>query len=572
MLSELVRVAESDPSIGCVGPKTYYWADRQRLWSAGGIIRFSESVTRERGMRELDRGQYDRDREVPYVNGCAMLVRRRAHEETGLWDPLYYVGIEDADWCMRMKRQGYRRLLRPPRAALASGLAHPRRLQGGPHLPDRPRLGPVRAPLRLALAEADVLPVRCAGDPRGLPARTAQRQPGGGRGQAEGNPRRLARRAAAPARTGDGPASAARRSLSIVQPAGAVRRTSTVSNRRGARRPGHPAPGYSAGRSSSAASRRSTASSTAASPRPERSAIARRVCSPSERLSTQSRASWLSRPASLPPSEPYSPRLPSCGSHLGLRLTKRALGAGGRLHAGGRLAPAAARSRSLRGTGGSASRSSSSSAHPPVDGQRAGQRFGPQQLQVVGRGVVLRVAAVGGPGQRPDRQIEARRAVLALVVAVGDEVRGGERLAGLRQHQVRRRGRSGRRRGGCACSGSRPRRRGWPPPGRPGPARQPASLARQPGDRADGARDEEEPVGEPPLDAGELGGERGADGDPGEVVVGQRRVADVAGDQDLVRRRPRAAGTRRRSGAPARGWSRSPPRSRPRPATRAGAG
>ena len=108
MLTELVRVAEADPSIGCIGPKTYYWADRNRLWSAGGIIRFRESVTRERGMRQLDRGQYDRDQQMHYVNGCAMLVRRRAQEETGLWDPLYHVGIEDADWCMRMKRLGYR--------------------------------------------------------------------------------------------------------------------------------------------------------------------------------------------------------------------------------------------------------------------------------------------------------------------------------------------------------------------------------------------------------------------------------------------------------------------------------
>ena len=108
MLTELVRVAEADPSIGCVGPKTYYWADRERLWSAGGVIRFRESVTRERGMGELDRGQYDRDQEMPYVNGCAMLVRRQAQQEAGLWDPVYYVGIEDADWCMRMKRLGYR--------------------------------------------------------------------------------------------------------------------------------------------------------------------------------------------------------------------------------------------------------------------------------------------------------------------------------------------------------------------------------------------------------------------------------------------------------------------------------
>ena len=108
MLSELVRVAESDPTIGCVGPKTYYYGDRERLWSTGGILRFKESVTRERGMNELDRGQYDRDEEVPYVNGCAMLMRRAAVEKAGLWDPTYYLGVEDADWCFRMKRHGFR--------------------------------------------------------------------------------------------------------------------------------------------------------------------------------------------------------------------------------------------------------------------------------------------------------------------------------------------------------------------------------------------------------------------------------------------------------------------------------
>jgi GT2 family glycosyltransferase len=107
LLSAMVACAESDPAIGCVGPKSYYYYDRSRLWSAGGILRFRESVTRERGDRELDSGQYDRDETVPYVNGCAMLARREAIERTGLWDPVYYVGIEDADWCVRMKQQGF---------------------------------------------------------------------------------------------------------------------------------------------------------------------------------------------------------------------------------------------------------------------------------------------------------------------------------------------------------------------------------------------------------------------------------------------------------------------------------
>ena len=107
MVAELVRAAETDPSIGVVGPKTYFYGDRNRIWSAGGVLRFREAVTRERGMGELDQGQYDRDEEVDYVNGAAMLCRRSAMEATGLWDPVYYLGVEDADWCARMKAQGF---------------------------------------------------------------------------------------------------------------------------------------------------------------------------------------------------------------------------------------------------------------------------------------------------------------------------------------------------------------------------------------------------------------------------------------------------------------------------------
>jgi len=109
LLRELVAAAEADATIGCVGPKCYYYfGDRNRLWSAGGRLRFREAVTRERGMGELDRGQYDGDGEVDYSNGALMLIRRQAMRATGLWDPVYHVSVEDADWCVRMKRAGFR--------------------------------------------------------------------------------------------------------------------------------------------------------------------------------------------------------------------------------------------------------------------------------------------------------------------------------------------------------------------------------------------------------------------------------------------------------------------------------
>jgi GT2 family glycosyltransferase len=108
MLSEMVRVAESDPSIGLVGPKSYYFADRNRIWSAGGRMAFREAVTQERGQRQLDQGQFERDEETGYVNGCAMLVKRRVVEAIGYWDPVYQLCFEDADFCFRAKQHGFR--------------------------------------------------------------------------------------------------------------------------------------------------------------------------------------------------------------------------------------------------------------------------------------------------------------------------------------------------------------------------------------------------------------------------------------------------------------------------------
>lgn len=108
MVAELVRLAESRPRAGCVGPKCYYYfGDRNRIWSAGGVLRFHESVTRERGMGRLDRGQFDRDERVGYVNGACMLIRSAAMSAAGLWDPVYHVSVEDADWCERATRSGW---------------------------------------------------------------------------------------------------------------------------------------------------------------------------------------------------------------------------------------------------------------------------------------------------------------------------------------------------------------------------------------------------------------------------------------------------------------------------------
>jgi len=46
--------------------------------------------------------------EVDWVSGACMMVRRDAIDQVGLLDPVYFFMWEDADWCFRLKRAGWR--------------------------------------------------------------------------------------------------------------------------------------------------------------------------------------------------------------------------------------------------------------------------------------------------------------------------------------------------------------------------------------------------------------------------------------------------------------------------------
>ena len=99
-------------------------------------------------MGELDRGQYDRDGEVDYVNGALMLIRREAMpRRRPLGSRLPRLG-RGRRLVRAHEARRFPLLVRPPRAALAHGLADHRRLHRRPDLPHRPLDGDLRAQVR----------------------------------------------------------------------------------------------------------------------------------------------------------------------------------------------------------------------------------------------------------------------------------------------------------------------------------------------------------------------------------------------------------------------------------------
>lgn len=51
--------------------------------------------------------------QIDYVSGCAMLIRRPVLEKIGLLDERYFLYFEDADFCLRARRAGFKIAVEP---------------------------------------------------------------------------------------------------------------------------------------------------------------------------------------------------------------------------------------------------------------------------------------------------------------------------------------------------------------------------------------------------------------------------------------------------------------------------
>lgn len=112
-LKELVAVAESDAQIGAVGSKIYYYSEPERIWFAGGKINWLKNKGEHIGLDEIDKGQFDEIREVGYLTGCALLVKREVVERAGVLEDDYFLYYEDADYSLRIRNAGYKTVYAP---------------------------------------------------------------------------------------------------------------------------------------------------------------------------------------------------------------------------------------------------------------------------------------------------------------------------------------------------------------------------------------------------------------------------------------------------------------------------
>jgi len=116
----LVDFLGKNPRVGVVGPKIYFAPgheyhknryqkkDRGRvIWAAGGEIDWDNVIGFNRGMDEIDRGQFDQPEKVDMVSGCCFLAPAKVWREVKYFDERYFLYYEDDDFCQRVKGLGF---------------------------------------------------------------------------------------------------------------------------------------------------------------------------------------------------------------------------------------------------------------------------------------------------------------------------------------------------------------------------------------------------------------------------------------------------------------------------------
>jgi GT2 family glycosyltransferase len=115
-LAELVSVADHNNVVAAVASKLLLYADRERLNGVGGGMNYL-GYTWDRGMLEIDRGQYDCSDAVLFASAGAALFRRHTYLDAGGFDEKFFMYHEDVDLCWRLWLLGFRVVTAPKAVA-----------------------------------------------------------------------------------------------------------------------------------------------------------------------------------------------------------------------------------------------------------------------------------------------------------------------------------------------------------------------------------------------------------------------------------------------------------------------
>ena len=111
-LEELVKVIVTNPRAAIVSSKLLLFSERNKIHSAGDLLG-SDGIPRNRGVWEIDRGQYDSQPQIFSGCGGAVAYRKDIWSALGGFDDDFWMYLEDVDFAFRAQLEGYEAIFAP---------------------------------------------------------------------------------------------------------------------------------------------------------------------------------------------------------------------------------------------------------------------------------------------------------------------------------------------------------------------------------------------------------------------------------------------------------------------------
>lgn len=112
LIKELVKIAETDPSIGIVCPKIYYYDKKNVIWYAGSFVNLLTSRTENIGANKVDKGQFDQVRETQFAPTAYLATRIAAKKLKG-HDEVFFMTYGDTDYGFRAQEADFKVMFAP---------------------------------------------------------------------------------------------------------------------------------------------------------------------------------------------------------------------------------------------------------------------------------------------------------------------------------------------------------------------------------------------------------------------------------------------------------------------------